>query len=221
MAHRCLPDVTLAEFGALPIDDPRRADAQGCPRCAARLAALNAFLAGDPDLPAIDATAADRALADFVSRLPPTARTPHPARARRWFAPRRLLPLASACAAVALAVLLVRHAGDPVPIGARLRGAAPAAAPASIVIHRTGPAADGSFDLTWSPVAGADHYTVELFSGDLDTLAVLSPLLRPTAHLALEILQGQDAASGVLVRVRALAGDRALAVSPLRTVTEQ
>ncbi|MHB8079667.1 MAG: hypothetical protein ACYDIE_10500 [Candidatus Krumholzibacteriia bacterium] len=151
----------------------------------------------------------------------PDGPPPPPGRPPRRFAPRRLLSVASAGAAVALAVLLVRTAGDPTPVGARSRGTAPTAPPPTIVIHRSGPAADGSFDLNWRAVAGADHYTVELFSGQLDTLAVLSPLSRPTAHLALGILQNPDSAAGVLVRVRALAGDRQLAVSPLRTLPER
>jgi hypothetical protein len=127
--------------------------------------------------------------------------------------------MASACAVVTLAVLFVRSANDPAPIGARLRGETPVAGSAAIVLQQTGPTTDGGLDLSWRPVAGADHYVVVVFSGDLDTLAVLAPLSRPTARLTPGLLQTPAAAAGVLVRVVALAGDRRLAVSPLRALS--
>lgn len=219
MTHRCLPDGMLGETLALPLDDPRRAAAEACPRCGARLAALDAFLAGDPDLPADEAAAADRALAEFVATglgpRPQPPQPPRPARAARRFAPRHFAATASLCAAVALAVLLARDAGDPAPIGARLRGEAPVAGAAAIELVQGGPTADGGRALNWRPVAGADHYAVALFSGDLDTLAVLAPLARPTVTLDPALLRAAAAAGGALVRIEALAGDRRLAVSPL------
>jgi len=221
VTHRCLPDGMLAEILALRANDPRRTEIEACPRCGAQLAALRAFLAGDLEIPSAESAAADRALAEFVStrivsRLAPAGAAPRPRRRTRLFAPRRFAAVASACAVVALTVFLVRDAGDPAPIGARLRGEAPAAGAAPIVIRQTGLMADGGLELSWRPVAGADHYVVEVFSGDLDTLAVLAPLSRPTARLAPGLLQAPAAGGGVLVRVVALAGDRRLAVSPLR-----
>jgi hypothetical protein len=224
MTHRCLPDGMLAEIDALSPGDPRRAEAEACPRCGAQLAALRAFLAGDPEIPAAESAAADRALAAFVatrlgSRRPSAAPARPSGRRPRPFAPRRLAAMASACAIVALALLLVRDAGDPAPIGARLRGEAPAAGTAAIVFQQAGPTADGGHELNWRPIAGADHYVVEVFSGDLDTLAVLAPLFRPTVRLAPGLLRSPAATGGVLVRVMALAGDRRLAVSPLQALT--
>jgi hypothetical protein len=224
MTHRCLPDGMLAEILALPSNNPRRTEAETCPRCGAQLAALRAFLAGDPEIPAADSAAADRVLAEFVatrigSRLPPAVPARRPVRRPRLFARRRFAALASACAVVALAVLFMRSAGDPAPIGARLRGETPVAGSAAIVFQPTGPTADGGLDLSWRPIAGADHYVVEVFSGDLDTLAVLAPLSRPTARLTPGFLRTPAAAGGVLVRVVALAGDRRLAVSTLRALS--
>lgn len=224
MTHRCLPDGMLAEVAALPPDDPRRAEAEACPRCGAQLAALRAFLAGDPEIPTAESAAADRVLAEFVatrivSRPPPAGPARRPVQRPRSFAPRRLAAMASVCAVVVLALILTRETGDPAPIGARLRGEAPVAGAAGIVLQSTGPTADGGFELNWRPVAGADHYVVEVFSGDLDTLAVLTPLSRPSARLAAGLLRAPAAAGGVLVRVVALAGDRRLAVSPLRPLS--
>lgn len=224
MTHRCLPDGMLAEILALRANDPRRTEIEACPRCGAQLAALRAFLAGDPEIPAAESAAADRALAEFVSTRivsprPSAGPLRRSGRQTRLFAPRRFAAVASACAVVALTVFLVRDAGDPAPIGARLRGEAPAAGVAPIVIQQTGLMADGGLELSWRPVAGADHYVVEVFSGDLDTLAVLAPLSRPTARLGPGLLQAPAAAGGVLVRVVALAGDRRLAVSPLRALS--
>lgn len=223
MTHRCLSDGALARLLELPDDDARRAEAAACPRCDARLAALRAFLAGDPELPADELAAADRALAAFVaarfsSPPAPTAAGPRPARRATRPDWTRLTALASACAAVALTVLLVRTAGDPAPLGARLRGAPAAAGPAAIVVRQSGPAADGAIELSWPPVAGADRYVVELFTGDLDTLAVLPPLATPDVRLAPELLGTRGGAGEVLVRVVALAGQRRLAASPLRAV---
>jgi hypothetical protein len=224
VTHRCLPDGMLAEILALSPGDPRHAEVEACPRCSAQLAALRAFLAGDPEIPAAESAAADRALAEFVatrivSPLPSAGPGRHSGRRARRFAPRRFAAVASACAVATLAVFLMRGTGDPAPIGTRLRGDAPAAGSAAIVIQQTGPTADGGLELSWRPVAGADRYAVEVFSGDLDTLAVLAPLSRPTVRLAPGLLQTPAAAGGVLVRVVALAGDRRLAVSPLRTLS--
>ncbi len=226
MTHRCPTDGLLAEIADLPPGDQRRAEAEACPRCGAHLAALRAFLAGDPDLPPAESAAADRALAAFVatrfgSRRPSAGPARRLARRSRPFAPRRLAAMASACAVVALALFLVRDAGDPAPIGARLRGEPPATGAAAIEFSQDGPTADGGHQLGWRPVPGADHYAVEVFSGDLDTLAVLAPLAEPAVRLAPGLLRSPAAAPGVLVRVLALAGDRRLAASPLRALSDR
>jgi hypothetical protein len=101
-----------------------------------------------------------------------------------------------------------------------LRGGSRAASGAGeLTVTVTAGPSDGQVLLTWPAVAGADRYRVELFSTELDTLAVYGPLFELALVIDAVRLRddgaGPGAAAGVLCRVRALGRDGELAVSRL------
>jgi len=227
VSHRCQPAETLAELLARPVADPRRAEAEACPRCGALLAALRAFHEGDPGAPAAEADEADRVLAALLATQGAVAarrdgRRAGVARAAPgpWAPrPRRLLAAVSALAAVVVVAFLAREAGDPGSVGDRLRGGAdPAAngARATIVLAPSRSAPGGGLVLDWTPVAGADRYVVELFTAALDTVAVLGPVSTARIEVPAGIVVSPLSPGELLAKVRALANGRQVGASPLQ-----
>lgn len=220
MSHRCFATEDLAAVAVLPPADPRRREAEACPRCAGLLAAVTAFLAGDPQLPAAEREQAERRLAAAsAARIGApaggSARWPRAA-APRW----RLgtgLALATA-AGVAMVALLSPDAPVPGGPSGTVRGGGQVGGPAPIaevaVADTLGPGLPaGSLRLTWPPVAGADRYEIVVIGADLDTLGTLGPWPGPPGVVAAGLLEA--APDGAFARVRALAGGAAVAESRL------
>jgi len=209
VSHRCLEPNELVALLELPAADERRRAAAACPRCDALLRSALAFLAGDDTIPAAERAAAESRLAAATATLTGarttvrrTRRRPAPARpalgARQWGW------TAGLAAAAALVVLLtgIEPPGDVAPSGRLRGGSQPATAPLALVFT---PAAGDSLTVTWLPVAGAKGYRLELYTADLDTLAIIDGLRGSPARVP----------AGALCRVRASAGSRELAASGL------
>lgn len=219
MSHRCPEPTELAALLDLPEGDERRREAAACPRCDALLRSLAAFMAGDDTIPAAERLAAGQRLSSVVAGLAGAgAAAAAPARGRRRgrtsVAGRRWGWTAGLAAAAALVVLLggPEPPGDGAPNG-RLRGGSPPV-PAPLVLEFA--AAGDSLTVAWSPAAGAETYGLELYTADLDTLAILDGLRTTTVRVAGDLLPPGDAAA--LCRVRAYAGGREVAASALVAV---
>ncbi len=223
MSHRCQSAEALAALAGRNDDDPARAAATACPRCSALLASVEAFLAGDPALPAAESEAADRALADFTARrlaarVPSAPRRAMPRR-RRWPLPATPRARAAAgvavCAVAALCFLAVDEARGPGRVGARLRGGGAAQRAASLPL-RVEPRPEGGVRLAWDAVTGADSYRVELYDARLAELAVLGPVAACAVELGPEWLDDPRARDGLSARVVALRGGERVSASTLR-----
>jgi len=152
----------LEKIPALSSDDPRRIDAERCPRCAARLAALRLFNDLSRPAPGADPEDAERRLKELLApgRLPRNGR--RRILSRRWWL------LVPAAAVVLLMFVLPRdaskHASPPVLRGeTQLSSALPRG--------EGGWTADGSLDLSWPPFDGAEQVEVVFFALDLAEIA--------------------------------------------------
>lgn len=221
MKHDCLSPEELASLRALPAGHAQRRAAESCPRCAALLRALGSFLEGDAAIPTAEMAAAEGKLAGVVAglaaRQPATARGVARLRSRGstwgW-------GLGLAAGLAGLVLLAGRDADLTAGPSGVLRGSQQAAAPAPAPGVTLGVTADGALHLQWPAVDGAEAYRLELFSADLDTLAVLGPLAVPHAELAASALPAGAAAidGALLCRVRAYAGQVEVAASALAAV---
>lgn len=232
MTHRCIEPERAAEILALPEKDPRRIEAEGCPRCAAILLEYAEFMSGEAP-PDADMEGADRRLAAYVDRLieermpagaggspQKLAGGAHEDRAgdgsgegaggwlRRLLAPH---PALAAAAVLAVAVITIAVWRPWTPGERVLRGDEPAELRITTLAPAVSP--DGSVTLSWLPVDGADEYIVEIRSGRLDELAVLGPVTETAVTFARGDLPG-GARGTVLWRVRALRGGDKIAASP-------
>jgi hypothetical protein len=231
MDHRCVEPMELAALLALPTDDPRRLEAAGCPRCDSLLRELAAFLDGDAALPDVEKIHAERHLAGVLAgaMAVPTKRS---AGAVSSVAGRRSLGrsrprqgwgwglgLAAATAAGVMFLLAREPLAPTGPSGVLRGGSRVVSGAGELTVTATAGRSDGHVLLTWPAVAGADRYLVELFSTELDTLAVYGPLSEPALVVDAVRLRaagaGPGAAATVLCRVRALGRDGELAVSRL------
>jgi len=222
MDHRCLEPLELAALLAMPADDPRRRDADACPRCDSLLRGMAAFLDGDADLPDAEKVQAERHLAGVLAGAmaakgePAAGARPFAAKAARNPASKRRSArgqgwgwgLGLAAAAAGVMFVVAREPSAPAGPSGVLRGGAPNVSAASdlVVTVAAGPT-EGQLLLSWPAVAGADSYVVELFTAELDTLAVLGPVTELSVTVAATLWgAGGDAgsATGVLCRVRAL-----------------
>lgn len=220
MSHRCPEPTALVALLDLPEGDERRRVAAACPRCDALLRSLAAFMGGDDTIPAGERQAAERRLSSVVAGLAggraagaaPVRSLP---RGRATVAGRRWGWTAGLAAAAALVVLLngPELPGDGAPNG-RLRGGSPPV-PAPLALEFAAAAGD-SLTVAWSPAAGAETYGLELYTADLDTLAILDGLRTATVRVAGDLLPPDGA--GALCRVRAYAGGREVAASALVAV---
>jgi hypothetical protein len=242
MNHRCVEPMELAELLALPADDPRRREAAACPRCDSLLLEMAAFLAGDEGPQDAGKARAERRLAAVLAgamaaRSEPStgaamsarmsapmsaARAPTAHRSRRGRGWGWGLGLAASAAAVMFFV--AREPLAPAGPSGVLRGGAPSV-PAAGDLTITVAAGDreGRLLLSWPAVAGADHYVVEMFSAQLDTLASFGPLSEPRvaidAALLRDVKDSQGSPARVLCRVRALGGAGQVAASRLADLT--
>jgi len=234
MNHRCLEPMELAALLALPTDDPRRREAAACPRCDSLLLEMTAFLEGDEGPPDAGRAHAERRLAAVLAgamaaRSEPSTgaamsavRAPTAHRSRRGRGWGWGLGLAASAAVVTF--LVAREPLAPAGPSGVLRGGAPAASVAAVLnVTVTAGDREGQWRLSWPAVAGADRYLVELFSADLDTLAVYGPLPEPEVAVEAALLwndgDGRQVPAGVLCRVRALGAAGQVAVSRLAGLT--
>jgi hypothetical protein len=235
MDHRCAEPLELAALLALPTDDERRREAVACPRCDSLLRELAAFLDGDAALPDAERIRSERhlagalagAMAARTARSAPVAASVDGARSfgrsRRGQSGWRW-GLGLAAAAAGVVFIVAREPLAPAgPSGVLRGGSRAASAAAELAVTVTAGGRDGQVLLAWPAVAGADSYLVELFSAELDTLAVFGPLSEPTLAVDAARLRGEGhgpgAAADVLCRVRALGRDGELAASRLAGLT--
>jgi hypothetical protein len=180
----CLP---LERLGA-PLEFADRAHLDGCPRCQAELALLEAADTESPD---------ERADIQWVTHQlrsrGATRRAPSPARVGTpWLSVSRLLPIA---AALALAVLVGYSMWDPEPTLVPMNGAQQ--------VYRTGgidglkPTGDlDAVPITfeWSPVGGAIAYDVKVSEVDGTELwhgSSATPHIDPPASLQARFIPGK------------------------------
>ena len=174
-----------------------RGHVEGCARCLAWRREHEAFLAGDPAIPAAERDAAHARLTAFTRELTgvdaPVAAAREPGRgffARHLaplFAPPLRLAGALAVIAIVSAVMVARREPSPARIGEATRGErAVATATANFD-------AQGRLQLRWEPVAGADDYAIELldvtmapvWTGDTTATAFgVDPAVAPNAAYA-------------------------------------
>jgi hypothetical protein len=227
MSHRCVEPIELAALLELPPDAPRRLEAAGCPRCDSLLRAMSVFLDGDAGLPDGDRAQAERHLAGVlagamagpegrpVEAATPTARrraARRPQRGQGW-------GLGLAAAAAGVMFLVARDPVAPTGPSGVLRGGAPSVSVAAdLTVTVTAGDREGRVLLAWPAVPGADHYLVELFTADLDTLGVYGPLSEPALAVDSASLRANPEGrfpAAVLCRVRARDGAGEVAVSRL------
>jgi hypothetical protein len=207
-SERCLETEELGDVLRCGPDDPRQAHARVCPRCAARLAAYQDFLAmgqGAENPREEDAAARLGAFVeDAVLRTAPQRKDTSSAAQpfgrvmgsfRPWFAslasPRRLAPVLGGALAL-LAVVLALHPWE-------LRTESPLLlrgedATAAMRTGRPLVLANGDIELRWAPAPGAQSYVVVILSpgfqelgrreAGLDTVATIGPdvLQQPTTQ---------------------------------------
>jgi hypothetical protein len=229
MNHECSGPAELAALLDLPADDPQRCAAHDCARCDALLRAMDAFLEGDPSVPAAEAAAAEARLAGTLAGL---VGQPAPAGGRTKTVHLRLRQrqrgrsgwgwgLGLAAVLTGIVILGTRPAwlpgeGSIGPNGV-LRGGEPVAgAPVDMAVTVVS-SGEGELAVSWPAVPGADHYQLELFTTALDTLAVLGPLPEPAATIAADLVAGHSGPEGIgiLCRVRASGPAGQVAVSRL------
>jgi hypothetical protein len=185
MNHRCVEHSELAAISRLPEDDPRRREADECPRCAARLAQYVEFMDGFVP-PEGDMEGADARLAEFMddvfdrqlSGAGSAPETPERTGFFDWLG-RLLLPRPALAGAAVLLVVVVAvtvwkpWSTDP-PV---LRNDVPAGQEtAAVVTLPPSTADDGSLVLSWEPLEGADGYRIRIRSQELAELAVFGPI---------------------------------------------
>lgn len=207
MNNQCPNPEELTDF---PIEDPRQAHVDDCPRCQAVLMSFDAFM--DPsDVPEgadlADAQAGlSEALAVEIGGSAPDGEVVRPA--STFWNPFRLRGIAAAAAVVIVAVGLsmVRISSEsPSSQGPVLRGAGDMVAPFRCEV--TG-LEKGGYLLSWQGVEEATSYRVVVYRADLDELMNYD-VGGATSH-ELELLEG-----GAFCRVIALKdGDEILRSEP-------
>lgn len=174
--HRCFTGDELLAILDAPPGDPRRREAEACPRCAAECIAHARFLEGGPAAEGADLADARRRLGAFVAREiigePGGAVADRAARARRpgrwWQAvPRPAWALAVVIGGLAITLVRLQPwREDPIV----LRGATKPGEEAAALIKVLPATAlrDGGVLLRWQPVAGAEGYEVSLLTAGLE-----------------------------------------------------
>ena len=128
------------------------------------------------------------------------------------------LAWAAAVVVIAGAVLVLRPVGhDDRPSGV-LRGHAATGAAAVPVLLPPGTTAAGGLELRWRAVAGADHSSVRVYSGELCPLAAFATAGETLLVLPRGAITRAAAGDTVLWRVIALRDEAPLSQSPLGTL---
>lgn len=168
MEAQCIDIERIGSVLDLAEDHPTRRHTRDCPRCRSLLVSYQTFLRAEPTegsgiergRASLDATI--RARAGRFAEAGTRSRTT-PERGGFFRMMLRPAPLVAAGAVVILAAALLWPRGDGAPV---LRNGNTVDAH-GFVTDAPQSRADGSVQLSWSPVEGADHYEVRLYSGDL------------------------------------------------------
>ena len=178
--NECIPVDQLGTMKQLDAEDPRRRHASSCPRCSSLLFAYEEFTRAEA-VEGANPVAAEMQLARFIEERveeKPPARVsgaPRPSRGR-WF-DFSGLRMAAAVAAVLLVAVIFWQPWQSKEIV--YRGEAS--------VHFTGlratAASDGSIDVYWDAVKGADSYRVTLLAQDLAEITRLDAGNALSAHL--------------------------------------
>lgn len=176
--HRCFTGDELMTVLEAPADDPRRLEAEACPRCAAEILAHARFLESNAAPEGTDLPEARRRLEAFVARdiigEPAPGGVAGAARAgaggRRWWQviPRPAWALAAVIGGLAIALVRLQpHEEAPIVLrGGTERGSDDLAT--GIAVLPPTLRDDGGVTLRWRSVAGADGYEVSLLTAALE-----------------------------------------------------
>ncbi len=219
--HHCTEPQALGRLLELDASDPRRIEAEHCPRCRARLLVFREFLADDSVPPGADPNdASPRLQGAFDAELRARRRR----QTGRSSAPRWISWLARVPGpAWAAAVVLVAgglYAGWELghPQEDVLRGGVSDAVTA-VLAHPPSMGSGRTVALSWSPVPDADGYAVVLVGSDLSDLARFGPMADTLFVLRADRLPA-SIASGTVAgwQVEATRSGRVIARSPLSSI---
>ena len=181
--NECIPVEQLGTLKELREDDPKRRHAASCPRCSSLLFAFEEFTRAsqrpgarvaeaEADLGRYISTHIEAAPAENVSGAPRHGRG-------RWFDFSFMKMVTVAAAAVLLAVVVVRW--QPWESKSIVYRGEPSAQFSGLAAARS---QDGSIDMHWNAVQGADAYRVTVLGKDLSEITRLAPAAALSAHVA-------------------------------------
>ena len=166
LSQTCIDVEDIGAVLALPPDDPVRLHVEACPRCKSLVASYRSFVDGKStegaDLERVRGMLDARIRAD-ASRWKPAK---EPARANWWQALLRPAPLIAAGLIVIAAAVFWSKSREPET--SSLRESTPQVE--SFALEPAKIAADGSLELNWSPMSGADQYQVRLYGPDFSEI---------------------------------------------------
>ncbi len=221
MKEKCIDIERIAEVLELPDDDPRRRHLDECPRCSALLLSFQAFLEAE-EIPGSDPVDAGERLSSFIqSKIAKTLSDT----SMSGTAPERPGFLAEIVQSLfrrpvwVMASLVIVAAGmmlwkpwveDPLV----LRGTISAETGTPLDLAAPQTLEDGSTQLSWVPLDGADSYEVRLYDESLSEIARFGPVTETTFILDHSMLPDSTPAA-MLWRIVALEeGDEIAASQP-------
>jgi hypothetical protein len=167
LSQLCIDVDDIAAVLSLPPDDPVRIHVDACPRCRSLAASYRSFMEAEPvtgaDLEKARSMLDARIRADAARWKPAQA----PARAFRWRSLLRPAPLLAAAGVLLIAAALFWTTSRPPETGSLRQSGATAQA---FALHPAQLATDGSLELGWTPMAGADAYQVRLYGPDFSEI---------------------------------------------------
>lgn len=228
--HECFGPEDLDALLEAPPGDPRRTEAEACPRCATNLASYARFLSPKTH-PGADLDDARRRLRTFVEREieggqagePNQVSDPkrRPVRLRAWW-PRQLAGPVWAAAAIVVAIGAVALFRSQMGGGRDVLRGGPAPREGASGVIESFPAAalpSGSWQLRWRTAPNAVRYEVELLTVALESLRRLPVGVDTTLALDREtLLDAGPAGEALYWRVVAIGAGGEIAASPPRTL---
>ena len=176
MSSNCYDPELLAEIMEQPEDSPRRNHLDNCPRCRARLATFQEFIASEGECdPARLELAMTRLGNDLDLEIFGEVNTPRPEPGNSIF--QRYLDSRITRVVMAMAAMIILfftldglvHRPDNPEI--LLRANNQSTATNELLLHQTAPLADGAVELSWQGIPDADTYRVKILGTDLRELA--------------------------------------------------
>lgn len=207
----------LPEIAAFPPSDPTRAHIDDCPRCRARLLAMEAFRAGPREVAGSRPDEARRALDAFIDRefcpQPRRVRTRPRSTWNRWRIP-TLIFVPAAC--VLLAILLIRPGEQREPERMILRGEAPRGA---LALHPVVVGESGTIAFSWTGNEGATGYQLRVYNADLEAVYRSAVTAETTLALSISQFEGVPRTGAPTIwRVAAYKGAREVQLSAVGTL---